>query len=119
QCGGIGGAAAAQYDRRWLVVDQDGALLTGGRSGALRDVEIGIKFGYLVLRAPGMLRLDIPMDVLEDDDSVRRLARIGAQQVDVVDEGGLAATWFSTYLDQPCRLVKVHPEAPEFSWPEL
>jgi uncharacterized protein YcbX len=119
QCGGIGDSAAAQYDRRWLLVDQDGALLAGSSCGALRNVDIGIKFGSLVLRAPGMLRLDIPMDVIEDDDSVRRKALIGGQQVDVVDEGDLAATWFSTFLDQPCRLVKVHPDASEFSWPEL
>ena len=38
-------------------------------------VTMTMKLGYLVLRAPGMLRLDIPLDVIEDDDSVRRVAQ--------------------------------------------
>ncbi|VFR47444.1 ortholog of Bordetella pertussis (BX470248) BP3468 [plant metagenome] len=70
-----------------------------------------------MLRAPGMLRLDIPLDVIEDDDSVRRVARVADQDVDVVDEGDLAAAWFSNVAGQPCRLVKLHPDAAPVAWP--
>ena len=119
QCGGVADSEAAAYDRRWLVVDEQAALITRDRCEALRDIEVSIRFGYLVLRAPGMLRLDIPMDVIEDDDSVRRHAVLGGHRIDVVDEGDLAAVWFSTFLQQPCRLVKIHPDAPEVSWPAL
>ena len=72
--------------------------------------------GYLVLRAPGMLRMDIPLEVIEDDDSVLRQAMIGAQQVVVVDEGDLAATWFGHVTGQICRLVKVHPDTTQIDW---
>lgn len=64
-----------------------------------------------------MLRLDVPLDVIEDDDSVERSARIGGSDVRVVDEGELASAWFSQRLGQPCRLVKVHPEAGPVNWP--
>lgn len=117
-CGGVGSEDAADYDRRWLVVDQHGAWLSPGQHPDLHKIEVQLRFGYLVLRAPGMLRLDIPLDVLEDDDSVRTTAALGAQTLDVVDEGEMAAVWFSTYLQQPCRLMKLHPDQKPVSWPD-
>ena len=36
-----------------------------------------LRLGYLVLKAPGMLRMDIPLDVIEDDDSVRYSMKVG------------------------------------------
>lgn len=116
-CGGISGDDAAGYDRRWLVVDQQGAWLSPGQHPGLRDVTVSLRFGYLVVRAPAMLRLDIPLDVIEDDDSVRTSATLGAQTLDVVDEGEMAAAWFSACLQQPCRLMKLHPEQGPVSWP--
>jgi hypothetical protein len=65
-----------------------------------------------------MLRLDIPLDVLEDDDSVRGQAQVGGRPVDIVDEGELVATWVSKFLERPCRLVKVHPDAGPVFWPQ-
>ncbi|MGB6103508.1 MAG: MOSC N-terminal beta barrel domain-containing protein [Pusillimonas sp.] len=118
-CGGTASAAAAPYDKRWLVVDDAGHWLSQSHGERLADIQVEVRLGYLVLRAPGMLRLDIPLDVIEDDDSVRGVAAIGAQQVDVVDEGELAAAWITRFLGQPCRLVKVHPEAGRVLWPEL
>ncbi|MDO8693579.1 MAG: MOSC N-terminal beta barrel domain-containing protein [Sheuella sp.] len=108
---------AADYHHRWLVVDASGQWLTPHVCPALSEVTTDIKMGYLVLRAPGMLRMDIPLDVIEDDDSVLRDATIGAQKIPVVDEGDLAAVWFGHVTNQACRLVKVHPEAKEIDWP--
>uniref|UniRef100_UPI00333FF978 MOSC N-terminal beta barrel domain-containing protein n=1 Tax=Castellaniella defragrans TaxID=75697 RepID=UPI00333FF978 len=108
---------APAHDRRWLVVDEAGQWLDAARAEGLSRVEIGIRFGYLVLRAPGMLRLDIPLDVIEDDDSVVGEARVGTQAVRVVDEGDLAAAWFAELLGRPARLVKIHPEADPVIWP--
>lgn len=115
-CGPVEAADAA-YDRRWLVVDASGTWLTAQAAPALSAVTPSMKLGYLVLRAPGMLRLDIPLDVIEDDDSVRRVAQVADQGVDVVDEGDLAAAWFSNVAGQPCRLVKLHPDAAPVAWP--
>jgi len=117
-CGGVSDADAASYDRRWLVVDDKGAWLARTHGDALAGIEVGLRFGYLVVRAPGMLRLDIPLDVIEDDDSVRRKATVAGVEVDVVDEGDLAATWLSTYLGRPCRLAKLDPEGQQVPWPD-
>ncbi|MCC2596945.1 MOSC domain-containing protein [Pusillimonas sp. MFBS29] len=118
-CGGTAASAAEPYDKRWLVVDATGHWLSQSHSERLADIQVELRMGYLVLRAPGMLRLDIPLDVIEDDDSVRGVANIGTQQIDVVDEGELAAAWVTQFLGQPCKLVKVHPEAGRVLWPEL
>jgi len=107
---------AILYHHRWLVVDERRHLLTAQSCPALAEVTTDIKMGYLVLRAPGMLRMDIPLEVIEDDESVWRQATIGAQQVTVVDEGDLAAVWFGHVTGRQCRLVKVHPETTKIDW---
>ena len=109
--------AARPYDRRWLVVDDQDRWLDADRAPGLAGLQISLRFGYLVLRAEGMLRLDVPLDVIEDDDSVERTARIGDRDVRVVDEGELASAWFTEWLGQPARLVKIHPEAGQIDWP--
>ena len=108
---------AAQYHQRWFVVDAKGGWLSVAQCPGLSGVSTDVRMGYLVLRAPGMLRMDIPMDVIEDDDSVRQTAQVADQTVDVVDEGEVAAAWFTHVTGEPSRLVKVHPEAKPVVWP--
>jgi uncharacterized protein YcbX len=116
---GLSDPDAAAYDKRWFIVDGSGAWLRQSQCEKLADIQLQLRMGYLVLRAPGMLRLDIPLDVIEDDDSVRGRAMVGSQEVDVIDEGEVAAAWVSNLVGRPCRLVKVHPDVPRVLWPEL
>ncbi len=109
---------AGAYDRRWLLADEDGVWLDVHQCPELATIDVELKMGYLVLRAPGMLRMDIPLDVIEDDDSVRFTARIGDQMVDVVDEGELAAAWMSNVVGRTCGLMKIHPDAAPVAWPQ-
>lgn len=103
---------ASRFERRWFLVNEQWHFDAAVFKDALTTVELSVAQGNLVLRAPGMLRLDIPMDVIEDDDSVWRQAKVGQQRVQVVDEGDLAAVWFGNVVGQACRLVKVHPDVP-------
>jgi uncharacterized protein YcbX len=118
-CAGLTMPDAAAYDKQWLVINADNHWLAQSHCEKLADVQVGVSLGYLVIRGEGMLRLDIPLDVIEDDDSVCMQAQVGQQSVMVVDEGDLAAAWFTRFLGQPCRLVKVHPNAGRVLWPEL
>ena len=118
QCGATDDPQAQAYDRRWLVANDAGTWMTRALCPRLAEVSTELRLGYLVLRAPGMLRLDIPLDVIEDDDSVRYTMLVGEQQVDVVDEGELAAAWISNYTQVPCRIMKLHPDTPVVNWPE-
>jgi hypothetical protein len=83
-----------------MVIDVQGEWLTPLACPKLSEVTVDLKMGALVLRAPGMLRMDIPLDVIEDDESVNRPATIAAQPVVVIDEGEVAAVWFSKALGQ-------------------
>jgi len=116
-CAGLDRRQAADYHQRWFIVDADGHWLSVTRCAALADVSTDLKLGSLVLRAPGMLRIDIPLDVIEDDDSVKRTVQVGQQSVVVVDEGEVTATWLTQVAGQTCRLVKLHPEANPVEWP--
>jgi len=116
-CAGIDRRQAADYHQRWFVVDINDHWLSVARCAALAQVTTDLKLGALVMRAPGMLRIDIPLDVIEDDDSVKRTVQVGQQSVIVVDEGEVTATWLTNVAGQPCRLVKLHPEAKPVDWP--
>jgi len=102
---------AAPYHHRWLIINDDDQLMNATQLPVLAEVQVSLKFDQLVLRSPGMIRLDIPLDVIEDDDSVRRTLSTQGQIFDVVDEGELTAVWFSNVCGQSCRLVKVHPDS--------
>ena len=117
ECGVTAQQQAQDYHKRWLITNDAGTWLDRTLCPRLAEITVELRLGYLVMKAPGMLRLDIPLDVIEDDDSVRYQIRIGEQTVDVVDEGDLAAAWVSNFLQIPCRLLKVHPEMEAVHWP--
>lgn len=116
-CGGIAlqesgiGMAGLHNDRRWMLVTPEGEFLTQRSHPALARVRTALSDGYLRASTAGLPRLDIPIDVIEDDDSVRCRVRVWGDEVDAVDEGDLAAQWFGSLLRTPCRLVKVHPDS--------
>ena len=116
ECGHTAQPDASAYDRRWLVVNDAGQWMNRALCPRLADVAVELRLGYLVLKAPGMLRLDIPLDVIEDDDSVRYQIPLGGQEVDVIDEGELAAAWISNVVGFPCRVMKVHPDVANVNW---
>lgn len=98
--------AVAKYDGQWLLVTPDWEVLDTEEYPMLEQVTLELRLGYLVILAPGMLRLDLVPDVIEDDESVWHKAHDDDGDFTVVDEGDLAAAWFSNYINEPCRLVK-------------
>jgi hypothetical protein len=117
-CMAISNPEAAPYHRRWLVVNTGGQWLSPEACPALRGIQVSLRFGFLVLTAPGMLRLDIPLEVIEDDDTVRYQVAVGQEGVAVIDEGELAAAWIGNITHVPCHIMKVHPDAPPVVWPD-
>jgi len=109
QCSAIAGPIRPAAQLRWLLLDEQSQALTAD-DPLLKQVELAIRFDYLVIRAPGMLRLDIPVDVLEDDEEAFEAAQVQGRTLRVVSEGQLADAWFSKLLERPVRLVKLHPD---------
>lgn len=93
-------------DRAWMVVDADGMFLTQRTLPRMALIRPQLKTNELVLRAPGMLALHIPVDVVEAPATVT----VWQDTVPAWDMGALAAQWFSDFLGQPSRLVRFDPE---------
>lgn len=89
-------------DRRWMLVDPQGLLVTRRERHSLALVDVELVADGLKIRAPGMGTLEVGqgngasplIEVQVWDD--RCLAR---------DLGATPATWFSGFLGEPVRLV--------------
>ncbi|KAL7134779.1 hypothetical protein ABFS83_11G048700 [Erythranthe nasuta] len=122
-CGGISLPQAPisptgfRYDREWVVVNSKGRAYTQRTEPklALVAVELPIEafsldwepnhLSCLVITAPSMDALKIPLaKSVEIVNGVSVWEWTGS----AVDEGDLAAQWFSNYLGKPSRLVRFH-----------
>ena len=90
-----------EHDRRWMVVDADGALVTQREQIGLRLVVALPSADRLTLRAPGLAELEVP----RDEGGPKRTVRVWNDLVEAVDSGDSAAGWLSELLGQPVRLA--------------
>ena len=103
------------YDREWMVVDQHGQFLTQREHPRLALVSPRIKLDTIELRAPGMLRLEIPLDLPAPENEVLREVTLWDDTVLAYDCDETTATWFSQVIGAPCRLVRFHATAKRFA----
>lgn len=104
------GRSGPELDRRWMVVSEDDGELLGltqREMPRLALVQPSIIGGELVLRAPGLSTLRVPV---EDDRPPTRTVMLRADSLRVIDEGLEAAEWFGDVLEAEVRLVRL-PEA--------
>jgi len=102
--------AGLQHDREWMVVTPAGRFLTQRDTPRLALVVPAITEGGLVLTAPGMPELTVPL--------AGRLTGASSPPIEVTvfddtclarDEGDDAARWFSQFLGREARLVRFDP----------
>jgi MOSC domain-containing protein len=109
-CGGIAldaaevGARGFVNDRLWMLVDPDGDFLTQREQARMALIQPTLDSGCLRLSAPGMNDFDLPLDQAGRRVAVSIWHDAG---VGAVDQGDLAADWFSTVLSIDCRLVRM------------
>jgi uncharacterized protein YcbX len=91
------------YDRRFMVVDAQGAYLT--QRALPRMALIAPKLGptALIVTAPDMPQLKVAMS---QRDAKRIEVQVWRHRGPAEDCGESAADWFSSFLGQPCRLVR-------------
>jgi uncharacterized protein YcbX len=99
-------AFGLRYDRRWMVVDQDGEHVTQRHHPRLALVRPAIQGSRLRLTAPGQGPLDLP---LEPAGSVGTTAVVWGDACAAYWMGERAAAWFSSWLGMPCSLVHMPP----------
>ena len=115
-CGGIRVDSADLWetglylDRLWMLVTADGRFVSQRTVPRLALVRTALKFESLQLRAPGMLRLDIPIAGFDYSDARRVDVEVWGTRVEAFPENDLVNTWFSRFLDLPVRLVRIDPD---------
>jgi uncharacterized protein YcbX len=93
-----------RHDRNWMVVDAENRFISQRTQPRLALVEPSIAHDLLILTAPEMPPLELPANgragpertVMVWDDTCRAL-----------DQGDGAGEWFTRYLRQPVRLVRI------------
>lgn len=96
-------ARGLRHDRRWMIVDAEGAFVTQRTAPRLALVAVRLEEGALVLGAPGLAELRVPLE--EPAGAPRRRVQVWHDTVDAVDCGAEAARWVSAWLAFPASLV--------------
>lgn len=103
------------YDREWMVVDGQGRFLTQRDYPRMALIIPRIKADTLELRAPGMLGLEVPLDLPHPDDARTLDVQVWDDTVPAYDCDETTAAWFSNFLGTPCRLVRFHAQAKRYA----
>lgn len=93
-------------DRAWMVVDEHGELVSQRDFPRMALVQVRLRHGDIVLRAPGMLALHLSIDQVEAPARVR----VWDDVVQAYDMGDVAAQWFGDFLGAKLRLARFDPE---------
>ena len=105
----------AVYDREWMVIDEAGMCVTQREYPRMALISPRLKNDTLELRAPGMLRLEIPLGLPDPADERTRQATVWGDTVLAYDCDDITATWFSKAIGVPCRLVRFHAGATRYA----
>src|SRR3712207_1537069 len=82
------------YDRRWMVVDQSGGFISQRDHPRLALVTPSIRDGVLLIQAPGMPLLELPLD---PGETVFTRVSVWNDTLDAAWLGEEPARWFSRF----------------------
>ena len=99
------------YDREWMVVDEDGVGMTQREHPRMALIAPTLKAPTLELRAPGMLRLEIPLGLPDPDLAPTLSTQLWDHTILAYDCDDLTADWFTKAIGVPCRLARFHANA--------
>jgi uncharacterized protein YcbX len=97
-----------RHDRRWMLVDEAGSFMSQRRFPRMALVRLRIEPDHLVVDAPEMPPLEVP---LRPPDRKLRLARVWGDLVEVSTIGDDADRWFGEFLGVGCNLVYLPEES--------
>lgn len=110
--------AGLAFDRRWVIVDQSGRFMTQRKYPRMALIQPGLSPESLALNAPGMPAITLALARTAKNPAPATVAvRIWKADTIGQDEGDETAQWLSGFLDTPCRLLRVHPDAARIASP--
>lgn len=96
------GERGLAFDREWMVVDGDDRFVTQREIPRLALVVPSLTADTLELEFPGSRRLTVPLDITV----AKRQVIVWRDSVPAIDQGDEAASWLSTALQRPLRLMR-------------
>lgn len=103
------------HDRSFMLVDEDGAFRSQRTTPAMAIIRPRVEGDRLVVDAPNTDTVEI--DVLTDGPRLA-VSLFGRWFGMGIDQGDIAAKWFSSLLGLPCRLVRVPVDHDRDGWGE-
>ena len=104
-------------DRQWVIVNAQGQFLTQRTHPRMALVQPAIHGNDLHLSAPGQPEIVVPW-LVETSDPPLVPVRIWRSDTFGFDEGDAVAAWLGDVLGEPCRLLRVHPQAERVASPD-
>ena len=93
-------------DRRFLVADASGKFLTQRVLPRMALIATALADGRLLLTTPGLPPLSVP--IAPDPGAELATCEVWSSQGLLAEDCGRdAATWLSSFLGQPCRLLRI------------
>ncbi len=94
-----------ENDRRFMVVDLDGKAITQRENPRLAHINPNVTAAGLRVDYEGKAATTFGFG-----RETRREVRVWSYLGNALDLGDEAADWFSTFIEQPCRLVEFAPD---------
>ena len=108
-------ATGFEWDRNWMAVDSHGKFLSQRTHPKLARLVPEITTEALVLRAPELPDLSVP---LKRTAEPRVAVRVWDDACAGIDEGDGPAQWLSRFLSQDVRMVRILPQPERLANPE-
>lgn len=100
-------ARGLRYDRRWMLVDENGRFLTQRELPRMATISSAVDADYLTLAAPEMEPLQVP---LQSSGEAALTVQVWQSVCRAVPVGREADGWFQDFLGVKCRLVYMPEE---------
>jgi len=104
-----------EWDRQWMVVNSKGTFLSQRTHPQLARIVPEVRAAALVLNAPGLPALTVPLDAAGE----RAPVRVWDDACVGVDQGKQAADWVTRAVGEPVRLVRVAPDMGRIANPQF
>jgi hypothetical protein len=104
-----------EWDRQWMIVNARSVFLTQRSHPQLARIVPEVTPGALVLNAPGLPALSVPLD----SDGARTAVRIWDHACIGIDQGSAAGEWLSQSVGEAVRLIRVAPDMGRLANPQF
>ncbi len=91
-----------QYDRRWMLVDENGRFMSQRKIPGLALISVELNANSLALEMPGFQKVEIPI-IPQTDEKMN--VKIWKDTCEAIPIGKYVDELFSAFLGKQCRLV--------------